>query len=238
MSNFELLGFQSPTALAEAVADAWMTELKAAHPAKYCVALSGGRIARAFFSAITAQAQASRAVLDPVHFFWADERCVPPDDPESNFGIAQAVLFKPLQVQPTQIHRIHGENAPALAAREAEEELRLIAPANSASSPVFDLILLGMGEDGHIASLFPGEPPETKTSAAVYRVVTAVKPPPRRITLGYHVIAAAAQVWVLVSGAGKEEAFRRSLAAEGETPLAEILRARPATRIFSDIAVQ
>lgn len=148
-----------------------------------------------------------------VHFFWADERCVPPQDPESNFALADSWLFQPLRVAAASIHRIRGEAPPAQAAREAAEELSRFAPLDQAGCPVLDLILLGMGEDGHVASLFPGSESAGVTAGDndIYRAVTAPKPPPNRITLTYPVIYAARQVWVLASGPGKERALADSL---------------------------
>ena len=102
---------------------------------------------------------------------------------------------------------------------------------------MLDLIILGMGEDGHVASLFPGAPQEVVVTKAVYVPVLASKPPPRRITLNFAALAAARQVWVLVSGAGKENALRESLAANGKTPLARVLQMRDKTLIFTDLAI-
>jgi 6-phosphogluconolactonase len=99
------------------------------------------------------------------------------------------------------------------------------------------LVFLGLGENGHVASLFPEESESEMADPAVYRAVVAVKPPPRRITLGYAALAAARQVWVLASGAGKEDALRDSLAPNGRTPLARVLQRRAQTRIFTDIRV-
>src|SRR5437870_4416455 len=92
-----------------------------------------------------------------------------------------------------------------------------------------------MGEDGHVASLFPGEPRGALSEPSVYRAVTAVKPPPRRITLGYPAIFAAREVWVLASGAGKEAALRQSLSPTGTTPLAHVIQNRHFTTILTDI---
>jgi len=117
----------------------------------------------------------------------------------------------PLNIPGSQIHRVRGEDPPEAAAAKAEAELRQIAPLASNGQPVLDLIFLGMGEDGHVASLFPGEPEELMASNAVYRPVVAAKPPPHRITMGYPTIAAAGQVRVLAAGAGKEKALRDSL---------------------------
>jgi 6-phosphogluconolactonase len=93
-----------------------------------------------------------------------------------------------------------------------------------------------MGEDGHVASLFPGEPDEVISDPAIYRAVTAVKPPPRRFTLGYDVIVRAAEAWVLAAGAGKQGALKESVSPNGKTPLARVLRQRELTHIFTDIA--
>jgi 6-phosphogluconolactonase len=172
--------------------------------------------------------------LGAVHFFWSDERCVPSDDPESNFCVAHDLLLNPLRIPGEQIHRVRGEEPPALAAAQAETELRRIAPSKG-GQPLLDLVFLGMGEDGHVASLFPGESEKTMASQAVYRPVVAVKPPPQRITMGYATIAAARQTWVLASGADKEVALRESLAPAGQTPLARVLRSRRQTKIFTNI---
>lgn len=200
------------------------------------VALSGGRIAQDFFRAVAQLAKERGQSLAHVHFFWADERCVPPTDAESNYRSAAQLLFTPLGLPAENIHRIRGEAEPEQAAREAEAELRRFASANATGQPMLDLILLGMGEDGHVASLFPGEAEDVMSSSAVYRAVTASKPPPRRITLGYAAIAAAREVWVLASGAGKQTALRESLSLGGTTPLARVLRSRGQAKVFTDLA--
>ncbi len=240
MGDFELVSFASGQAMAQGVADQWLGEVRARpngeNRRSYCVALSGGRIARTFFAAAAGSAKAQNIRLDSVDFFWADERCVPPSDPESNFAMAAELLFEPLDIPPDRIHRIRGEMDPQAAATGAQAELCRHAHVNEAGQPALDLIFLGMGEDGHVASLFPGESQEAMLDSAAYRPVIAVKPPPRRITLGYQAIAAAGQVWVLVSGGGKENALAESLRSDGQTSLARVLRLRSHTRIFSDIS--
>ena len=100
---------------------------------------------------------------------------------------------------------------------------------------MLDLIFLGMGEDGHVASLFPGVPLQKLDSAVPFLFIeNSPKPPPRRISLNYAAIAAAKQVWVLVSGAGKAPALRESLRPGGRTPLARVLQLCSRTRIFCD----
>ena len=237
MKHAELTRFASDSELAHAVVAEWLgaIEIAGRSGTPHYAALSGGRIARKIFSTVAEQARASRISLSSVHFFWADERCVRPDDPESNFGLARELLLAPLQIPEDRIHRIQGEESPALGAAKAEAEMCRFAPLNCDGQPVLDLILLGMGEDGHVASLFPGEPTSVVADPVVYRGVTASKPPPQRITMGYMAVAAAQQVWVLASGPSKEAALRKSLSPMGQTPLARVLKSRAHTRIFTDI---
>ncbi|GDY22268.1 6-phosphogluconolactonase [Verrucomicrobiota bacterium] len=236
-SRLEVLSFANETALATSVATAWLDEVASADSvaARRSVALSGGRIARQFFAAVVELARAKAIDLGAIDFFWGDERCVPPDHAESNFGVAAKLLLEPLGIAPGRIHRIRGELSPDAAAHAAEAELLKYAAQTKAGQPVLDWVFLGMGEDGHVASLFPGEPAEVMASPAIYRSVFATKPPPQRITLGYATIAAAREVWVLASGAGKETALRESLTAGGTTPLARVIALRERTRIFTDL---
>jgi 6-phosphogluconolactonase len=234
MGSYELHRFTSPQGLATAAAIAWMKLLEGRTGSTPSVALAGGRIAGVFFSA-TAQLPDSPELLANVHFFWGDERCVPPFSPESNFLLARERLLGPLGIQDARIHRIKGELEPGVAADEASSELRRIAPSNTRGAPVLRLAFLGMGEDGHVASLFPGEPKDLVTSPALYRPVIAPKPPPQRITLGYSTLAAAEQVWVLASGAGKSGALITSLQLDSPTPFGHLLALRSHTRIYTDI---
>lgn len=236
--GYTLIKCLSPAELAGNAASRLLARLGQRAPSDqpFIIALSGGRIAHDFFAALTAQARNYQFIFDRVHFFWGDERCVPPEDAESNFAAANQLLFQPLKIPGAQIHRILGELPDAAeAARLAEVELRAFTTADAASVPVMDLVLLGMGEDGHVASLFPGESAEAANSPAIYRPVIGPKPPPRRITLGYNPLAIAREVWLLASSAGKAAAFKASLAPGGKTPLARVLRERKNTIIFSDI---
>jgi len=238
MDNFELITFSDPGGLARAAAEAWLKELLANERSdlRYSVALAGGRIASRFFSEVVMLAKKDKTSFKSVNFFWGDERCVPPNDPESNYRLAREHLLDPLTIPVEQTHRIRGEHPPELAAKDAEKELCSLIPATAAGQPILDLVFLGIGEEGHVASLFPGEAPEVMNSQRVYRAVTATKPPPQRITLGYPAIAAARQVWVLASGQGKEGAFRDSLSGKARTPFAHVLGLREHTKIFSDLA--
>jgi 6-phosphogluconolactonase len=234
MREFEFASFKTDDDLAQVVAREWLTAVREEHR----VALSGGRIAGKLFSAVVAQAGKQTGALASADFFWADERCVPPADPGSNFGSARTLLLDPLHIPPENIHRIRGEAIPQMAAVEAAGELIRVAGTASDGQPVLDLVFLGMGEDGHVASLFPGEAHELMSDPAVYRPVwNSPKPPSRRVTLGYGTLAAAREVWVLVTGEGKAQALKDSLEPGSRTPLGRVLELRRHTRVFSDISL-
>jgi 6-phosphogluconolactonase len=240
---FQLHTFPDDATLARQAASLWLGELRTQTKnipkgRAYCVALSGGRIARNFFSEIAKQGGQERGLFDAVHFFWADERCVPPTDPESNYAIARDLLFEPLKIPDAQVHRLRGEENEALALRDALENIETWgSPEKGGGEPIFDMIFLGLGENGHVASLFPEESGTEMDNPAFYRAVTTTKPPPRRLTLGYGPIINASQVWVLVAGAGKQDALRDSLSPSGKTPLARVIRRRRETEIFSDVQI-
>lgn len=236
MGEAELSYFQNDDLLAKAVAEAWLSLIANApeSPRKHLVALSGGRIAKKLFAAVGRLA--SRHSLAEVEFFWADERCVPPDDPESNYRLASECLFRPLHIKPESVHRIRGELTVAESVCAASEDLIKTSGTRGDAMPVLDLVLLGLGEDGHVASLFPGDPVTTVDRNAVYLAVEhSPKPPQRRVTLGNGPIYSARNVWVLASGRGKEIALRDSLSTSGRTPLARVIKNRATTKVFTDI---
>ncbi|MHC1769365.1 MAG: 6-phosphogluconolactonase [Verrucomicrobiia bacterium] len=240
MNPPDVIAFASPEILAEEAARLWLETLAARdRKGSPCLAaVSGGRIARNFFAALTAQVRSGKGTLDRVEFFWADERCVPYMDPQSNFRLASETLFEPLGIPLGCTHRIPGELPPENAAAEAERLLLDLAPLGADGQPVLDFVFLGMGEDGHVASLFPNEPQALVESKCPYRLVHSPKPPPLRITLNYGPILAARNVWVLASGAGKRKALDRSLAGSPDTPLGRLLAKRgerASVRIFTDV---
>ena len=184
--NFELIRFGGPEELAAAAAKAWLDEIETANRmnASHDVALSGGRITQKFLASVVEQSKSRKISFSSVNFFWADERCLPPTDPESNFKMANDLLLTPLKISEKQIHRLRGEDAPDLAAKQAETEIRSLVGANAHGQPVLDLIFLGLGEDGHVASLFPGEPESWVSDKAVYRAISNFpKPPPECASL-------------------------------------------------------
>lgn len=238
MPNFELIQFAGADELASRVAGLWLDKIESANRARenHCVALSGGRITQKFFASVVAQTKVRNISFERVHFFWADERCVPPTDSESNFKMANDLLFAPLRIAENQIHRIRGEGSQEVAVKIADTELRQFAESKN-NFPIFDLIFLGMGEDGHVASLFPGHEEGTNPKEIFCAVSNSPKPPPNRISLSYAAIAAAKNIWVLASGAGKESALRESLSISGKTPLAKVLQLCSHAKIYADIEI-
>ena len=236
----ETLHFQTADELARAVASSWLDEIAAANRSgkPHFIALSGGRITLKFFAAVIEQSKARNIFLSNVHFFWADERCVPPDDKESSYAAAAEHFFRPLAIATDKIHRILGELPTEHAVQLAMQDIQKTVPCNAAGQPILDIVFLGMGEDGHVASLFPEEPEAARLNPAIYRAISnSPKPPPNRITLGYDAIAATKNVWVLASGAGKEVVLCESLSPDGKTPLARVLRMCSAAKVFTDIKV-
>lgn len=202
------------------------------------VALAGGRITGAFYDAVVALASPTeRLALRALEYVWGDERCVPPDSADSNFRLAQDRLFGPLAVPVERQHRVQGELDPAVAAERGSAELRQLAPFSAAGRPILDLVLLGMGEDGHVASLFPGAPPAVLESPAVYLPVIGPKPPPQRVSLSYAMLREAAAAWVLVAGAGKLPPLRDALAGKSAHGLGRLLAQRAETRIFESVGL-
>ncbi len=233
--SFQLRRFPDDQALAAAAARDWLALLREAS-VPHAVALSGGRIAKSFFAAVADAAKASIAPLAGVQFFWSDERCVPPADPESNYCLAHENLFRPLGIGTGQIHRLKGELPPDAAVAEAAEDIRRSVPCDSAGVPILDMIFLGMGEDGHIASLMPNAVADVLESREPYvHVSNSPKPPPDRLSMTYPVLAAARNVWVLAAGAGKAHALQDSLRPGSTNPLARVLRSRRQTIIYTDL---
>jgi 6-phosphogluconolactonase len=135
--------------------------------------------------------------------WWGDERCVPPDDARSNFRLAQEKLFAKLEAQPGRVHRIRGEDEPALAAAAYEQELR---------GTTLDLVLLGLGPDGHVASLFPRAPGLDETERLVVPAEPKLDPYVRRVTMTPPALRGAGLIVFLVTGEQKAEAVARALA--------------------------
>jgi 6-phosphogluconolactonase len=196
--------------IAEAIADAVAARGSAS------LVLSGGTTPKRVYEALADRAVAADMPWDRVHVFWGDERHVPPDHPDSNFGMAQAALLARVPIPAGQIHRIDGEDPDpqAAAARYLQEVRAAVGP--SGGVPRFDVVLLGLGADGHTASLFPGSPalaPDAPLVTAAWVESMAA----HRITMTLPLLNAAHLLLVLVAGAAKAPAVR------------DVLQPRPAT---------
>jgi len=195
-----------------------------ARAGRFAVALSGGSTPRAVYSLLASPEFRRRIDWPRIHLFWGDERCVPPDHPDSNFRMVRETLLAEAGIPPENIHRMMGEQEPAAAAAAYEAALRKFFSA--AERPRFDLILLGLGEDGHTASLFPGSAAlsEDKRWVAVAYVERLRA---HRLTLTFPVINAAAQVTFLVSGASKHAIVKQLLGAGAEAADFPAAKVRP-----------
>ena len=234
MSNFELICFSSTEELASKVAQNWVDAVK--ENPTISVAVSGGRIAKTFLAKTAALAIVEEVSFGQVQFFWGDERCVPPDHADSNFKLAKDALLDPLNIHSKNIHRLQSEGNGQKGSGIAIDELKKVVAANKSGIPSIDIVFLGMGEDAHIASLFPEENEAARNLPEYFRPVVATKPPPNRITIGYNVVAAAKEVWVLASGTAKADALNASLKPDANTPFARVLKSRSDTKVFTDIA--
>jgi 6-phosphogluconolactonase len=190
-----------------------VTEAVDAH-GRFTVALAGGSTPRALYARLAQEPWRSRLPWPAIHLFWGDERHVPPDHPDSNFRMVRETLLDVAPVPPGNVHRIRAEDPDAARAAAAyEAELRAFFQLAPGELPRFDLVLLGLGDDAHTASLFPG-------SAALHERERLVAAPwistlqTFRITLTPPVLNRAAHVVFLVSGEGKAAALRAVLAGE------------------------
>jgi 6-phosphogluconolactonase len=173
------------------------------------IALSGGSTPKAAFQLLADPHRRFRGSMpwDNLDLYWVDERCVPPDDPESNYRMTREALLSHVPLPAAQVHRMEGELDPEVAAARYESELRNSFRLEGAESPRFDLVALGMGDDGHTASLFP----HTAAIHEMSRLVAANHVPQKdtwRITLTWPVINHASSVFFLIAGEDKAERIR------------------------------
>ena len=176
---------------------------------RFTIALSGGGTPRPIYARLASAEYRERIAWPQVHIFFGDERCVPPDDARSNYRLARETVLDQVAIPPDNIHRIKGEIDPAQAALLYEQELQGVF--RTRSLPPFDLICLGMGENGHTASLFPGTAAlheRERWVAAQYAEVMQTW----RVTFTAPLINAARGVAFLVEGAGKADMLWRVLA--------------------------
>ncbi len=204
---------EGPVALAEAAAK-WTAEriTRAVADRGACyLALAGGETPRGGYQRLAAEPYATQLPWNRVHVYWSDERQVPLDDPASNYGMAKVALLDRVPIPAGQIFPLVGDPRPVLERVPREGEGR----------PRFDLIHLGLGEDGHTASLFPGDP-ALEEQAALVVAVRASKPPPERLTFTFPVLNAARAVLFMVQGAGKREPLAGVLAGDPRFPASRV----------------
>jgi 6-phosphogluconolactonase len=198
----QLLVFDDSADVARAAADRFVEIARAAIDAggRFSVALSGGSTPQRAYELLAGDDYRKKLDWAKVHVFFGDERCVPPDDAESNYRMANEVMLSRLSIPPQNIHRINGVGDALANARLYEDELRTFF--NDDVWPRFDLVLLGMGDDGHTASLFPGTEVLGEEQAWV-AAVWVEKFQAFRITLTAPAINHAAHILLLVTGENK-----------------------------------
>jgi 6-phosphogluconolactonase len=178
-----------------------------AQKGRFAVALSGGSTPRQTNRMLAQKPHSLSIDWDKTHIFWVDERCVPVNDPASNYGVARKDFLDQIPVSDEQVHPMPGNLAPEEGAKIYHDELKTFFRPRKGESPVFDLIFLGVGTDGHTASLF-----HTVPSVALSKEwVVAVKggtPDVHRLTLTYHVLNRAKKICFLVSGEKKAPIVR------------------------------
>lgn len=180
---------------------------------KFTVALSGGSTPRKLYSLLGADPYQKSVDWTRAHVFWADERAVPRDHPESNFKLAFDAFLSGVPIPAANLHRIRGEEGPERAAKEYEDDLRRFFDIQGL--PIFDLIILGIGEDGHTASLFPGSSALSETTRLALPVYPE-RPKTGRVTLTLPVLNNASHILFLASGHAKTDIVAEVLG-EGKT---------------------
>jgi 6-phosphogluconolactonase len=231
----EIRTFESAEALAQNVAE-WLCALAQASNRDFSVCLSGGSTPRRLYERLATPAIASRFPWSRVHWFWGDERFVPHDDPDSNYRMARDALLSRVPIPLGSIHPIPTEGlSPERAAAAYEATLMrfhgtdVLAP----DRPLFDVTLLGIGDNGHTASLFPGQPALHETRRWAVAVFGADPEP--RITLTYPPLNSSRDVAFLATGARKRDVVARARAGDRAIPAALV---RPTGRLhwFTDRA--
>lgn len=194
--------FKNPEDLANQFADQLMNWVENHSGNTFHMAISGGKTPDLLFL-VLASRYADSSLWQKIHFWWVDERMVPPSDPESNFGVAQKLFFSQISIPKENIHRIKGENVPEAEALSYSAQIQENVPQQD-GWPFFDLILLGMGDDGHTASIFPDQM-NLLHSSHICEVATQPQSGQKRVTLTGKAICNASKVCFLVTGLNKAE---------------------------------
>jgi 6-phosphogluconolactonase len=183
------------------------------------VVLTGGSMGSAILASLGASPARDAIDWSRVHLWWGDERFLPEGDPDRNETQNRAALLDAVPLDPRKVHAMPGPDGPDgddvdAAAGWYAAELAAAAP-DGAASPVFDIVLLGMGPDAHVASLFPGHPDQLTQGVSAAAVRNSPKPPPMRITLTFEALRRSERVWFIVAGADKAHAVAVSVAGAG-----------------------
>lgn len=229
-SNREIRVFTTLEELSLAAAKTFAQQAAAAIKAGgiFCAALSGGSTPRRTYELLAGAEFQTQLDWSRIHLFQVDERCVPPDHAESNYRMIRATLLGPARLPPQNFHRLAAERADLdAAAADYEAVLLQTTQTPAAAMPRLHLIMLGMGPDGHTASLFPGSAALSETARAV-RPNYVAKFSANRLTLTYPVLNNAANILFLVAGADKGESLRRVLFPAPQSPHLPAQAVRPA----------
>jgi 6-phosphogluconolactonase len=201
---------------------------------KINIALSGGSTPIKFYKYLT---QSKRHInWDKIHLFWGDERCVPPDHEESNYGQAYQSLISKIDIPADNIHRIRGEADPVQEVQRYQTEIRQNVPVNKNGWPQFDWILLGMGDDGHTASIFP-DTPAARDFGSLCLTAEHPQTGQKRVSIGLNVINHARRVSFLITGESKAYLIAKILNMESDVtnlPAAKIKLASGELEWFLD----
>jgi 6-phosphogluconolactonase len=219
----------TPEQLAHQAAD-WIVEQAPKSSQRFALCLSGGETPKRLYELLATPTYRARVPWDRTHCFWGDERVVPYDDPRSNYHMAWEALLRHLPIPADNIHPIPTEHmSPAAGAAAYAATLKRFYGADVLDSrrPLFDIMLLGLGADGHTASLFPESPTLAETERWVVPVVGDT--PPDRITLTYPVLASSSVTAFLVTGEGKRSALAGVRAGDLSLPAA---RLQPAGDVY------
>ena len=180
--------------------------------------LTGGSMGSAILASVAASPARDAVDWARVNVWWGDERFLPQGDPERNETQNREALLDAVPLDPARVHAMpgpDGPDGPDVAAAAERYAAALAAAADGAPSPTFDVLLLGVGPDAHVASLFPGHRDQLTSGVAAAPVHDSPKPPPTRITLTFEALARAERVWFLVAGADKAHAVAVSVAGAG-----------------------
>ena len=222
---------------AEAVARATAAEVvesafRAIHErGEFRLVLAGGRTPKAAYELLATELR-DEVDWRRVICYFGDERCVDPTDPASNYRMAKEALFDPLKLQGSSVRRMAGELAPEAAAADYDAEVRGVIADRS---PAFDLTLLGMGAEGHTASLFPGSSALDEATHAVASVTAPIEPP-RRLTMTPVALASSRQIVFMVTGKEKAKALAKVFGGHEELPAARVAQLAPSRFLVDEAA--